>query len=144
MLFVVLFLLFLFLLIWLIRLIFETISPGTIRSIVKGIVSALLVFASFIAIASGKLWLVLLLLPLFYFFFRNHIKALSLNDNQESMTLTKARQILGVSESADEQEILEAFRRLMLKNHPDHGGSDYIASQLVLARDLLLKHARKL
>ena len=54
------------------------------------------------------------------------------------MTPREAREILGVSERANQQEIISAHRRLMQSVHPDQGGSDYLASQLNQARDTLL------
>lgn len=57
----------------------------------------------------------------------------------QSMTLEEARQVLGVHNSASEQEIKEAYRRMIQKNHPDIGGSKYIAAKINQARDILLK-----
>ena len=54
------------------------------------------------------------------------------------MTVDEARAILGVDADASAAKIKEAHRRLMIKLHPDHGGSDYIATQINRARDLLL------
>ncbi len=51
----------------------------------------------------------------------------------------EAREVLGLDEKATEQDVQEAFRRLIAKNHPDHGGSTYMASKLNEARDVLLK-----
>ena len=61
----------------------------------------------------------------------------------KDMTVTDAIQILGVSQNASESEIQSAYHRLIAKNHPDHGGSKYIAQQLNQARDLLLKNLKQ-
>ena len=54
------------------------------------------------------------------------------------MSEQEAREVLGVSDHADKREILMAYRTLMQKVHPDHGGSDYLASKLNQAKDTLL------
>ena len=51
----------------------------------------------------------------------------------------EARNVLGVSAHATDEEIREAYKRLMQKNHPDSGGNDYLASKINQARDVLLK-----
>jgi DnaJ-domain-containing protein 1 len=54
------------------------------------------------------------------------------------MSVEEAYAILGLSAGADAEAIKEAHRRLMVKLHPDHGGSDYLATKINRARDVLL------
>src|SRR5580704_15144778 len=55
------------------------------------------------------------------------------------MTVAEAYDILGLSPGADAAAIKAAYHRLMMQLLPDHGGTDYLASKINRAHDLLLK-----
>ena len=54
------------------------------------------------------------------------------------MTKDEALSILGLKEGATKKEILKSYHDLMKKNHPDHGGSDWITARLNKAKETLL------
>ena len=58
---------------------------------------------------------------------------------EDKMTRREAALILGVRENTAQQRIKESHRRILLLNHPDRGGSPYVAAKINLAKDLLIK-----
>ena len=59
--------------------------------------------------------------------------------SSEPMSRDEALQVLGLQPGTGREQITEAHRRLMTKLHPNHGGTDYLASKINTARGVLLK-----
>ncbi|KAL7082765.1 hypothetical protein ACP275_14G122100 [Erythranthe tilingii] len=57
---------------------------------------------------------------------------------QQTMTRREAALILGVRESTPQDKVREAHRRVMVANHPDAGGSHYLASKINEAKDIMM------
>ena len=54
------------------------------------------------------------------------------------MSRSEALDILGLQDGANADDIEEAYKALIMKNHPDQGGTDWLAARLNEARDTLL------
>ena len=59
--------------------------------------------------------------------------------NTATIDRSQALDILGLTDPVTREEIKEAHRRLMLANHPDRGGSTFLATQINEAKDFLLE-----
>ena len=54
------------------------------------------------------------------------------------MDKSEALEILGLEGKPTKDEIIERYNKLIKKNHPDLGGSEWITKRLNKARDILL------
>nr|XP_016503703.1 PREDICTED: mitochondrial import inner membrane translocase subunit TIM14-1-like [Nicotiana tabacum] len=61
---------------------------------------------------------------------------------QPKMTKREAALILGIREGARPDKVREAHRRVMIANHPDAGGSHYLASKINEAKDVMLEKTK--
>lgn len=55
------------------------------------------------------------------------------------LSRAEAYEVLGLAPNASSGEIEAAYKRLIQQMHPDHGGSDWLAARINMARDILLK-----
>lgn len=62
---------------------------------------------------------------------------------EPKMTKREAALILGIGQSSNGAKVKEFHRRIMLINHPDKGGSPYLAAKINQAKDLLIQGNRK-
>ena len=60
-----------------------------------------------------------------------------------AQALSRARQLLGVSATANARDVREAHRQMTAMIHPDKGGSNAEMQELNAARDLLLENLPK-
>jgi CysZ protein len=80
----------------------------------------------------SKLILAALVIGAIWLFLRKPARRLPLGESE-------AREILGVSATADAEAIRAAHRRLVSAVHPDKGGSAELTRRINAARDTLLR-----
>lgn len=62
---------------------------------------------------------------------------------REKIDKTTAYQILELRKGASFEEVEQAYKRLILKNHPDNGGSTYLAKLIIEAKTILMKDIKQ-
>lgn len=58
---------------------------------------------------------------------------------EDKMTRTEAFRVLGLSSNSSIKVINAQHKRIMLLNHPDRGGSPYIAAKINEAKDVITR-----
>ncbi|XP_070694428.1 dnaJ homolog subfamily C member 15 [Pempheris klunzingeri] len=62
---------------------------------------------------------------------------------EQKMSRREACLVLGISPTSTKAKVREAHRRVMVLNHPDKGGSPYLAAKINEAKDLMEKETRR-
>ncbi|KAM9710299.1 dnaJ homolog subfamily C member 15 [Menidia menidia] len=62
---------------------------------------------------------------------------------EQKMSRREASLVLGISPTSTKSKVREAHRRIMVLNHPDKGGSPYLAAKINEAKDLFDNEHRR-
>jgi hypothetical protein len=117
-------------------------SPKQAGTLILAIFTLVIAGALLLLTLTGRLpaalAILLALWPLAISVWKRRKPAVKTN-HEKPLTRAEALAILGLAEGADEDSIHEAYKRLMMKIHPDQQGSEWMAAKLNAARDYLLK-----
>jgi DnaJ-domain-containing protein 1 len=133
-------------LLWLLGRLFISTAPATLARAVRWLVAFLVAVAIAVFVYAGREALAAALVPAFLaallrwrpFAARRPNEDGGRGDGGARMTRAEALQIFDLKEGASEDEIREAHRRLIVRIHPDRGGSTFLAAKLNEAREVLL------
>lgn len=122
---------------------FLSASPKQVGAFLTAVVFLILTVALLFMAVTGRLpaaiALVVAIWPLALAYWKARQPRKPVASKSAKMSRAEALEILGLSEPASAETIEEAYKRLMMKVHPDQQGSDWMAAKLNEARDLLLK-----
>jgi hypothetical protein len=131
-----------FALLWLLGRLFLSTAPATLARAIRWIVVALVAAAILVIVYAGRVWLAAALLPAFVVALLGWKRSAGDGesiDGHRAMSRAEALRILDLVEGASDEEIRDAHRRLMVRIHPDRGGSTFLAAKINEARDVLLR-----
>jgi hypothetical protein len=120
-------------------------TPKQVMTMSVTVVTGALALALFLLAMTGRLPMALAALsalwPIGVALYRRRMTPAAAKASPFAKPLSRADalHILGLDETATEDDIQDAYKRLMMKVHPDQQGTEWMASQLNAARDVLLK-----
>ncbi len=82
--------------------------------------------------------MIYILFSLIFFILIFAFFAKNMRKDSSYMSKEEAKEILGVHDLATKEDITTAFNTLMKKNHPDVGGSKYLAQKIIIAKKTLI------
>lgn len=60
-------------------------------------------------------------------------------NQMNKMSIDEAYDVLNLKPDATKDEVIQRHKELIQKNHPDKGGSDYLAAKINLAKDIIIQ-----
>jgi len=143
---------------------FQRATPAQVVSLLQAVFSVMLLGGCLLLAVTGRVGPAIAIagamIPMFvHFAFKKRNNAASgaegvddqdagARNNRASMSAEsdissrkEALEVLGLDDVKDpsKDDVITAYKNLMKKMHPDHGGNDYFAQKLSAARDYLLK-----
>ena len=117
-------------------------SPKQALTLVVTVLTGVLALTLFFLAVTGRLpaaiAIVAALWPVAIAYLRKRKTKTAAPENKP-LSRAEALDILGLTDPVTEDDIQAAYKRLMMKVHPDQQGSEWMAAKLNAARDFLLR-----